>query len=836
MRGTILLVTLFILLVPSAFAANVSLSFINGSVPQAIQYDRENGSQGSNAYLDQSPTTPDIVVDLCSENLTTGQYLDLDYYSFNKSLVRSILRYKPLITNVTVNDTPGVNCTRINPDFSSKHAVYPGYFLARLVGITMGNTTLNNTFAPFSTLFSGSYDVGLTITGPPKTYHFSVTSVFDGNGTAITVSEPQLIISLVSAANQTLAEGVTRPQESISYAGDLVGGEVVYVNGLSSFEARLYNPCDPINESGYYFVNRSAVNQNESCVVINETDNVLLNFATEIIDGDGQENGSQRNGTCAVLVENVENITLENLRTQQYYYGLCVRNSSVTVFSNSTVSNVVGAQVANNARASFIDVYFNNTNSEIISVNGSKIELLRTNVSTAKIKGTFFDLTVKAVPNPPKPPDPVNLSNGTVEQLVNISQWVAFTKNSASAYGKVEFHYPDPLPHDVVIDNISIYKYNGTYGFPPNGSLLPDGSIANYTDADVNFTNSSPPSIWYNGTWVSILTFISPSEQLIIGPNTTNFSVWAPFGFIGQPEETPEPEPEPTPSPSPSAGSGSGGGGGGGGGGGPLPIEVQPGGEQEVATLAQALQLKLEVPERVRLQQGEAGAIPFNLTNIGSIAAEDLYVQPTVRLGWQRSFYTISSLLPDERTNGTFMIAPWERATPGEYPVVVSVDLQDENGTNFTVTREIMIVKVLPRGNISRLKIIEYPPVVELEPGETVDVAFLSENIGDNDLHDVTASVLSEKACIRNVAGSHDIGVGETQLLLYAFQAGVPGDCEATVQFFEGEELVGFVPVTFSVHEAPSRLSKGVKISILLTILALWTGLTFYLVNRRRNK
>ncbi len=803
----------------------LSSNFTNFSY---FQYDRSRNvtnnntnitSIGSNSYMDDGYKNPEVALKICNENLTNGTKINIAYTTISKNLYGSILNIIPQAYNVThiQNSTTNTNCTTINIDFSSVKAVYPGY-ITPLLYYTYQNitTTYDNTTNTTNTIitnvtkeyffndiafFNGSYKVQISVDGFTRTYYISIQKAIADDNEEINADVENLLISLTDKDNNTIVEGKKRIADPIPYKGSFFGGEKVYVNKIKSLEIKVFDPCGTINESGYYILNDSAWNVNETCLKVENETNLVVNFAGEIIDGDGNETGSYNN-SCAVYIKNSQNITLEDLKVQEFKYGICIENSTVNVIGNTTILNEIGAYIYDNSTVNLIDVNFNNQELDIDAINNSVLNLYKVNVTTALIKAETKNVKIKSVKNPPPPPD----NNAT-----DIDQYVLVKANSNDSFLHLSFHYSEPLPNKVIADNLSIFKYNGTY------------TTITYYNTTTNTTETRTE--WTNGTWTQLYTLISPSEQLIIGPNLTSFSVFAPFGY-----ETNVTEPEPTPTPTPTPTSGTGGGGGG------TPSSTVPLTDATPHQLA----FNLSLPKIVELQQGEAGTVTFNITNIGGLDAKNVVIKPILEEGWEYTNYTIEELKKGEKTTGEFSIAPHEKFPPGTYYIPIEVSAKIFNGTEYIqapITKEMLKIKVLPRKKLDRIKIIEYPPVIELSPQSKLKVSFLAENIGDNDIENIVLKGTSSKNCIKNIEGVNSIKKGETKKLEYTFISNdVNDECQYTLKFYSGEKLVGFVPVKIIVKPKNLIESRTFRLTLLIIILALWTLLTITIIHRRMNE
>ncbi len=814
----------FVILNATNNSTNSTISFINFS--QDLLYDRagqniSNVSFGSNSYMDYSPTNKNLFLKLCDPKLKTGQVADLVYASYSKNLTKSILSLPVEITNVSNN------CTYLDVVLSSTEALYPGKILALVYdnydSYLNSTPNLNNTNLTYmNSVLNGSYKISVFIDAPPKVYYFAVDQVFHDKNLTITRLEPGLVVSFVNSSDASVFEDILAPKETFTYEEDMIGGEKIFVNGIESLKIKVINdPCTTINESGYYIVNNSKLNYNSSCMIIENQTQVVINFGPELIDGDGSLNGSLANDSCPIVIKNSQNVSIERLKTQDFRYGICVYNSTVNVIGDASAYNLDGALISSHSDVKFVNVIFESNSSEIIAENDSLIHLINVNVTTARLTSDFEDSIVKSVKEiPPKP---------NITGLLDIGQFVQYDpseNNNNDSWAIIKFHYDEDILDYVTTDNISIYEYNGTY-------------VA-LTIEDMNATNNSTENLtftgWVNGTWKRIYTLVSPSEQLIMSLNLTNFSVFAPFGFKKPPEPQPEPQPQPVPEPNQGESPGQGGtpepsGGGG------SPTQVPFGTEEKTREFPQPITLRLDLPENITLMQGEAGSYIFNLTNLGDGPVYNLTVFHEVLKGWDTSKQFIDNISAGQTINESLELSVYEKAVPKTYYIPVVVNVTWEN-ISREVTRKLLKVIVIPRGNLSRLMVLEYPRTVVLEPNSIENIAFFVKNIGDRDLPNLTIKY-EPNPCIEFINGTGDLNYSDEKTLLYSFKAKDTSNCKSDyyVKFYSNDKLVGFAPMTFVVKKksALAKLFEPSEIKLLISFLLLliWTLITYRVHNAK---
>ena len=818
-------VLIILMLIVPALSFQANLTYRNGTQIDQIFYDRAgliagSNTYGSDSYMDHSHTTPNLFIDVCHPNLEIGQQFDLVYSSMNNSLLYSALYYRPQVHSLSERIINGtlMNCTIMDVSLAATKTLFPGYLTPILVPENSTydwsdyNTSVVEELDTLPTFLNGSFDVGISVDGPPKRYFITPVSAYDQSSQEITQNAQELLLSFLDANNNSMNEERLALGESMIQTQEITGGETVYINDILSLEIQVYDPCDPINGSGYYIMNKSVYNQNNTCIEINNSANLVINFADEIITGDGNSTGSKSNDTCAVTIKNSEHVTIENLKTANYYYGVCVKNSTVTIFGTGSTANIRGAKIDENSTVNLVDLLFTNEESEIVSQNNSVVNFYSVNVTTAMLDSSFKNVIVKEVTSLPEPLD--------IPDLVNISQFVEYVQNGNDSYAQMSFHYEDPLPNNGAIDNVTIYKYTR-------------GITTYTTDTLINETDNSTYTVTYenttSGNWTEVFTLVSPSQQLIMSPNMTSFSIYAPFTNEAQPVPDPDPQPDPQPNPTPESGGGSGAGG----------TPTAPQFDDFGDSVAEPVVLNLTVPENLSFMQGEVGQINFTIENIGNGDSGNLVVGPQTRRGWDSSNQTLDNLKVGESYEGQVMIAPYEKELPGDYLVPVTIRVYDDNDNLVKLLSEVVKVKVTPRASLKRIKILEYPPEIIYTAYSEIDVAFLAENIGDFDLTNLSM-VMDDSPCIRRVEGDlKDMIKGEQTKLKYRFYFDKGGICQTNMRFYSNDELVGFLPLNFR-DEDRATISLPIttigKQAVWIIIFIIWTILTIVVIERRRKR
>ena len=794
-----------------------------------------NLTYGTDSYSPYIINKPKLLLEICHENLTTNHYIDLGYFTNNYSMFESILNIPPKISeiysrNVVINGTlTSTNCTNLSLDLASRKAIYPGSILP-IIYIPNNSSKFNSEedflnfeknknysdvyFLPeLDLFFNGSYDMSVRVLPSPKRYLLSTKQIHNDQDEEILTNAPYLMTSIVAGNGTTIVEDKLSPEEGIELVGSFKGDESVMINDIISLKIKVYEPCTPLNESGYYILNRSLFNVSETCIVIENISNLVLNFVGEILSGNNLSidnstntsliNSSLHHNVCAIKIKNSENITIEALRAQLFYTGICIENSTAEIFGDGSTYNVNGARVYDRSVASFYDVTFENANSEINATNNSFVRLNNVSFLTAQLNSSFVDAVVKSVTNPPPRPN-------TTEELYNISQFIEYDSQNNNTWAQISFIYPEPMPNNVSTNNMYIWKFHGEF----KENYLVSSTFNNITNTTTNVTENR----WV-GNWTRLNdTIILPNYHMILSPNISSFSVFVPFGNKTI-EQKPVPNPTPKPKPKPT---------GGGGGGGSIPSKAI---DSETIAESVPIELELELPDSVTIKQGEAYSIEYNISNVGLISAYNVSVGAISMFNWETSKSIIKKIAPGENLTDMFLIAPDVKAVAKDY--YVPIEVFAKNGG--LILTDILKVKIVPRFNLSRLKIIEYPSVIKVAPSSVENIAFLAENLGEGKLKDIKIKLSKNVSCIKSIKGSNNIEGSDVELFDYSFYSDSKIDeCDVNLLFYDDEEtLVGFAPVKFIVTD-DEKESVAKKLYLFFILIA-WTVLSGIIIMRRLN-
>ncbi len=721
---------LFALLVvlPPSLCVSANLTLANGTAITMLHYER--GDNASYSYADNTKANPDVYLKLCGLNASYLNALtELLYASESGNITVPLLSLPSQIYFINFSDSS--NCSLINIEISTFEALYPGIPFLRI------NLTPNaSVFEKLNQSLNGSFVLGVGLDDVSGMVFLSVQKILDDKGLEITnASKNNLILSIVSNSTPVMEARVS-PKQVASFHYSFSTGDQVFVNGIPSLKVKVIPPCTVVNETGYYYIiNDSAWNLGDTCLIIENTSSIVIDFGNHTIDGDANQTFIHRK--CGLTVRNAQNVTLKDVRIQQFGYGICVFNSNgIKILGTSAQANLHGI-VVENSSVKLSRIKMINNGSEIIGRDNGRIELDVVYLATANVSAHVKDVMVASVPNPP--PDP--------EGLQNISQWVNMTRNGESWLYNLGFTFPFPPPNNVIPKYI--YRYAGAYA------------------------NNS-----WNGTWEALTpTYVDVAKRIVFSPlNLTSFSIFAPFGEKIPPQPKPKPKPVPKPKPTPRV------------------VE-----REREKIVPPKLNLTLHVYE-ITLQQGETRSIGFNLTNEGNVVVLSPRVVANVRRGWKTSEVVFEKIEPGETLVDKFYIQVYENEIPGTYLIPVRAVI-GEDEKNVTVDVEILKVIVIPRQRVAKIDILEILPYLELPENYAYPISVLVENTGDYDLHDLTLTIEGAEKCIEKIEGRYDLKKGEKKALRFVLHTKRAGaKCTGVYVFRSREGVVGMYPVIIKIR------------------------------------
>ncbi|MFW5866080.1 MAG: hypothetical protein ACOCU6_03225, partial [Nanoarchaeota archaeon] len=668
--------------------SSVSFHDCNDKI-ESQDYDRMGQSvmgfpYGSDSYIDNSITNDNIFLTICHPQLSEGDMLDIAYVSQDGLLKSSIFHYRPVVNTVTSTDFANetVNCSTIDVDIASTKALYPGLVMPIIKKSGERSDNDSQIIMENSTLFfNGSYIPGVQATPVPDTYNFLIRKVLDQNGSEITLVSRQLVVDLLDKDNDTISKQIIAPDKSLVYKGAFSGGEKMYVNGIPVFEIEMYNPCGPINNSGYYIMNSSsssteAHNRKTTCITIENISDVTLNFAQGFVSGDGNESyGSMKNDTCAVIVKNAFNITFENFKSYNFFNGLCVENSTVTLYEGQVSHNGNGISLSGDSNVSFYGGKFSNEHLDFLATNNSSFHLKNClfnpiNQSTVtEIDVDAEDVSLNSIEQEPPLSDAITHDG---RSLHDMGQFIEMKNTSSdNSHATLSFYYDRYLLSDperpILISNLSIYEYNGSL------------SVINESGRNIKR--------WTGGTWSSLDTIYSIEESRIISPTIREFSVFAPLGFPEKKDER----------------SSTGGTGGGGDSSSGSTVSTSP-----PPYTNKTVFHHFDAIDSISLMQGEFKNLTFHIQTSEHTALHNVTVTARTPPGWNQTSWEQDMISPDVSITNSLLISSFINSMTGIFFIPVTMEAVNQEGEQVKEV-DMVNVSIVPRQDLRRLQVEEYP-------------------------------------------------------------------------------------------------------------------------------
>lgn len=629
---------------------NASLFFENENSTEALLsydiYSTSGGTYyfpwttsfvGSYSYKNLALENKRVLLSLC--NLTQIN-LSIDYYAslaYANEEGGEVWQVSPLLVKLPeFNSTNHTGCFYVDMDIQSYDAIYPGVpflyltntselFTNHTIFIPVGNDSnqtgnYNETHNISSyigsnilsyrklgaSIFNGSYLLRINLNG--ETYSVYANEIYDHLGRTIQNRNKDLLFSLVSNTSVVKETWLAGLNEAHTFTSTLEARDKIYVNGLLSLEVKAYEPCGPISEPGYYYLNSSEYNTNVSCIVI-ASDNVIFDFKDKLIDGEPAYTFA--NDGCGLTVVNSSEVSVINGRLQEFSKGICILNSNnVTLTGGYSSANKEGIYFEDSNKITMSDINISNAENEIYMVDSKGVFI---NLETTNAK---FDLEAKNVKITKVTEPPENPAN-----LLDIEQWIEMKNLTASAWANLKFIYVEPLPNNVFSYSLRVWKYNNLTGW-----IL----SSEYSNVDV-------------------------LHQKVYTTNITNFSIFAPVGI-----ELPEQEKNNTEIQKEVINEGGGEGSGKGG----SAEDIEP--QERIPKVNLTL-----IDKYLTVPQGESFKIKYNVTNIGEVDITGLIVAGYPPSKWRTSNATINKLDINESEEGYVYFEVPETAVPTEYVISV---------------------------------------------------------------------------------------------------------------------------------------------------------------------
>lgn len=241
-------------------------------------------------------------------------------------------------------------------------------------------------------------------------------------------------------------------------------------------------------------------------------------------------------------------------------------------------------------------------------------------------------------------------------------------------------------------------------------------------------------------------------------------------GDSPNPGQTPRPEPEPEPEPEPD----------------PAPeLELEP------------------VNRTYTAERQQDKPIPISARNLGEEAISDIMISPQIQAlegDWQGNNASLSELQPGNRTERSLVVTPPATADPGLYTIpVIATNNESRLDTDY------FYVDVKRTSFEPRFEILESPRSVQITEGAEQELPILVQNVGRENLTDVSVEVQNIGECAEVDAESVEmLEPNETTSLSVQVNASnTSQSCESTllVSSQEGAFAYSNLGVTVSPEE-----------------------------------
>jgi len=236
--------------------------------------------------------------------------------------------------------------------------------------------------------------------------------------------------------------------------------------------------------------------------------------------------------------------------------------------------------------------------------------------------------------------------------------------------------------------------------------------------------------------------------------------------------------------------------------------------------LPEDLRLAIDIKPVKRTVNGTEGVfnpVVFNVSNIGTVPAENITLLPIVPEGWEYKTALVSYLNVSETVNRTIFVRPPYGVT-GKFVIPVKALIG-----NFTADMDYFYINVKQAVNVTILEIIEAPRKIELLPNENLTGSILIKNIGKLPLHDIKGRIENAESCIERFK-FENVGViasNETRRVYFNVLSSdrSGGRCNATLIIWSRENAYAFTDTMIIVKPAPPLIPALTKVNLLMLLL-----------------
>ena len=227
------------------------------------------------------------------------------------------------------------------------------------------------------------------------------------------------------------------------------------------------------------------------------------------------------------------------------------------------------------------------------------------------------------------------------------------------------------------------------------------------------------------------------------------------------------------------------------------------------------------------VERGRDNSVGFRTENFGDISVGDINIQPELEQleGWESDGAQIENLTAGDSVNRTLNIRPPSDAELGTRTIPVIA-----NSSGRTVDIDYFYADVVETELNQSVDIVEAPPAVNVEKGETREIPVLIENTGEVELTQIEAEMENHEDCLTYESSAIDsLAVNQTTDVPLTVTAESVGECGANLVLSSDQDAVDFADINLSVNPEdvliPERHGPPLLAIVLTLVLALYAAI-----------
>lgn len=224
------------------------------------------------------------------------------------------------------------------------------------------------------------------------------------------------------------------------------------------------------------------------------------------------------------------------------------------------------------------------------------------------------------------------------------------------------------------------------------------------------------------------------------------------------------------------------------------------------------------------MPRGANNPVRFEIRNLGDRSVPDLIIEPNLERfdGWESDSARIGNLTAGSTVNRTINVRPPESAEIGTRIIPVEV-LSD----NQTVDLDFFYADVVRAEENRTIEIVESPPAVNVEEGESRSIPVLVRNTGGTLLTNITAELENHMDCVNYESSPIDeLEVNNSVSLPLSVDAQNVRECEANLIVSTDQGATDFADILLAVNPEdvliPERQGPPILAIVWTLVLALY--------------